>query len=403
MCVVVLVAGARPNYPKIAALYAALKAREVDVRIVDTGQHYDPALSSEMREDLGLPDPDIHLEVGSDTHARQTAKVMERFGDVVTNLRPAAVVVVGDVNSTVACALVTSKAWDEHGRRPLLAHVEAGLRSGDRTMPEEINRLVTDCLSDLLFTTEMSANQHLAREGIRMDRVHFVGNVMVDTLFRFTKQVPRVPLSSHIVATLHRPSTVDRLNVLAGVLSALQTVGARYRLPVYLVCHPRTRPQIEMAIEQGLLSLPAALSQSGPVEGLNFLPALRYRKFIEMVRDARLVLTDSGGLQEETTALGVACLTLRESTERPVTVTDGTNRIVGVKPEDILSAVEQEFETPDPGEKCATAMGRSRRRTYCGNSPARNEVLTENFKRAFSAADFQRPLHTVVLRTPSIR
>ena len=339
---IVLVAGARPNYPKIAALYHALKERPVRLVLVDTGQHYDPALRDEMIRDLEIPDPDYNLEIGSDRHAWQTAKIMGEFDDVLVRERPAAVVVVGDVNSTVASALVTAKAWDTDGRRPLLAHVEAGLRSGDRTMPEEINRIITDTLADLLFTTEHGASANLYRENAHGD-VYFVGNVMVDTLQRNLPKIRAHPLPAwappggpFIVATLHRPATVDRSDTLTSVLQILKAVADGADMPVLLICHPRTQARIN--------ALPIECIPLN--DKVQFAPAMPYLEFLALVSRASVVLTDSGGLQEETTVLGVPCLTLRPSTERPVTERHGTNRVVGLNPELILQGVAFALQAP---------------------------------------------------------
>jgi UDP-N-acetylglucosamine 2-epimerase (non-hydrolysing) len=338
---IVLVAGARPNYPKVAPLYRAFQIAYRDVRLVDTGQHYDDALARAMREDLHLPEPDVNLKVGSKAHGAQTAEIMLRFERLLAEWRPELVVVVGDVNSTLACALVTAKAWAD-GRRPLLAHVEAGLRSDDRTMPEEINRRLTDAMADLLFTTEPMANVHLAHERIDPTRVHFVGNVMVDSLLAFTATTPAVTPGPHIVATVHRPSTVDQPAVLEGVLKALEATATLAGMPVLLVCHPRTQARVRAT--HG----PGTLVYDPKAPRLVLVPALRYGAFVTLLRAARLVLTDSGGIQEETTVLGVPCLTLRDRTERPITVEVGTNRLVGVEERAIVEAVMQELHTPMP-------------------------------------------------------
>lgn len=335
---IVLVAGARPNYPKVAPLYRALSAHVgVEVVLVDTGQHYDPALASEMREDLELPEPQYELRVGSDPrHAWQTAKVMGEFDDVLVQEKPDCVVVVGDVNSTLACALVTVKAWDASGHRPLLAHVEAGLRSFDLTMPEEINRVVTDSISDLLFVSEQGAVANLAAENVDQ-RVFFSGNVMVDSLLRYVADLPPVEHRPHILATLHRPATVDHPETLAEVMSALVRVAGIFSLPVLLVCHPRTEARLK---DLGVANVSASYL------GVHFLPAKPYRSFIDLVRTSRLVLTDSGGLQEETTVLKVPCLTLRYNTERPVTIAEGTNTLVGTTWPRIVAAATKEYHTP---------------------------------------------------------
>jgi len=333
MLKVINVVGARPNFMKVAPVVEAMRGRpaEFSPTVVHTGQHYDERMSDAFFRDLGLPTPDVHLGVGSGSHAQQTAAVMQRFEPVVLEHRPDWVLVVGDVNSTLACALVCSKL----GVR--VAHVEAGLRSRDRAMPEEINRILTDQLSDLLLTPSQDADRNLLAEGIPAGRIRFVGNVMIDSLF---KQLERAETSrvreelgvaggDYAVVTLHRPSNVDEPETLRGILSALTLISER--LPVIFPIHPRTRKNLE---EFGLL---------GASEGrgrLRLVEPLGYLDFLRLYSGARLVLTDSGGIQEETTALGVPCLTLRENTERPVTVELGTNRVVGTDPERIDRGAE---------------------------------------------------------------
>lgn len=320
----VCVVAARPNLMKMAPILAALRQLSPAPRLtlVHTGQHYDADMDQRQFSALGLERPDINLDVGSASHAVQTAEVMRRFEPVLLGDRPAAVVVVGDVNSTLACALVAAKLGI-----PVI-HVEAGLRSGDRTMPEEINRVLTDQLSELLFTTEAGALDNLLREGIRRDTIHHAGNVMIDTLRR---QLPlATPVSvtlrkhghasapgGHAVLTLHRPSNVDDPQRLAGLLRAVANVARR--LPVVFPVHPRTRAMLRQH------GLEVMLEQRGVL----LVPPLDYLEMLGLMRDATLVLTDSGGIQEETTALGVPCLTLRGNTERPVTVSDGSNTLVG--------------------------------------------------------------------------
>jgi UDP-N-acetylglucosamine 2-epimerase (non-hydrolysing) len=331
MLKVINVVGARPNFMKVAPVVEAMRRRagEFSPLVVHTGQHYDARMSDAFFEDLGLPRPDVHLGVGSGSHAQQTAAVMRLFEPVVIEHRPDWVVVVGDVNSTLACALVCSKL----GAR--VAHVEAGLRSRDRTMPEEINRLLTDQLSDLLLTPSEDADRNLVNEGVPRERIRFVGNVMIDSLL---KQLERAASSrareelgvegeDYAVVTLHRPSNVDEPEVLGRILSALTRVGRR--LPVVFPIHPRTRKNLEAF---GLLKSDEA--------GVRLVEPLGYLDFLRLYSGARLVLTDSGGIQEETTALGVPCLTLRENTERPVTVELGTNRVVGTDPERIVAEAE---------------------------------------------------------------
>ena len=316
---VLVVAGARPNFVKVAPVLSALAREGHEGVLVHTGQHYDASMSDAFFADLGLPPPDHHLGVGSASHAVQTARVMEAFEPVLAEVRPEWVVVVGDVNSTLACALVAAKLRPELGCR--LAHVEAGLRSGDWRMPEEVNRVLTDRLSDLLLTPSHDAHAHLAAEGIDPARVVFVGNVMIDSLFAQlpaarTLAVPaRLGLERgrYAVVTLHRPSNVDDPRALAAVLGALGCVAGD--LPVVFPIHPRTRAR---AGEFGL---------QGALDALRTVPPLGYREMLSLVEGAAVALTDSGGVQEETTALGIPCVTLREQTERPVTLLQGTNRM----------------------------------------------------------------------------
>jgi UDP-N-acetylglucosamine 2-epimerase (non-hydrolysing) len=327
---------------KIAPVIRAMHAEKAPLpfKLLHTGQHYDPELSSQLFRALEIPEPDINLEVGSASHAAQTAEIMKRFEPVLERVRPAAVLVVGDVNSTLACALVAVK------KGVPVIHVEAGLRSFDRRMPEEINRVLTDQVSDLLFTTEESARENLLREGISESRIHFVGNVMIDTLRHNLKAAvpPANTLGQHgasgdwtkrgfAVLTLHRPSNVDPPGTLRTILSAISEISAR--LPVAFAVHPRTRAKIEQHGLGALLETASILS----------LPALGYLEMLGLMQAARFVLTDSGGIQEETTALGVPCLTLRESTERPITVDQGTNTVVGNDPARILAAVDEILRT----------------------------------------------------------
>jgi UDP-N-acetylglucosamine 2-epimerase (non-hydrolysing) len=321
---------------KIAAIIRAMQGATppMPVRLVHTGQHYDAEMNGQFFRALGIPDPDINLEVGSGSHAVQTAEIMRRFEPVLEQERPAAVLVVGDVNSTLACALVAVK------KGVAVIHVEAGLRSFDRTMPEEINRLLTDQISDLLFITERSARENLLREGIPESRIHFVGNVMIDTLRHSLKDaVPTAHTLSqygaasdwqkaYAVLTLHRPSNVDDPVMLRSLLGAIRDVSSR--LPVVFPMHPRTRAKIEH------LGLGPMLEASSLLK----LPPLGYLEMLGLMQAARLVLTDSGGIQEETTALGIPCVTLRENTERPITVEQGTNTVVGSSPARILAAVD---------------------------------------------------------------
>lgn len=326
------IVGARPNFMKIGPVIAALKAVGMAAPLVHTGQHYDEAMNDRIFQDLRLPQPDVNLGVGSGSHAEQTAEIMLRFEPVLDRLRPDALLVVGDVNSTIACALVAAK------KNVKVIHVEAGLRSFDRTMPEEINRVLTDQLSDLLFTTERSAAANLMREGIDPVRIHFVGNVMIDTLLaNMELAVPAMTTvglpGGYAVVTLHRPSNVDEPKVLERLLACLIEVAAA--VPVVFPMHPRTRARIDAA---GLLPRVEAA-------GIKLLPPLSYLEMLGLMRTARLVVTDSGGLQEEATALGIPCLTVRENTERPITVTEGTNTLVGTEPSTIMAAFQDVLNT----------------------------------------------------------
>lgn len=331
MLKVINVVGARPNFMKVAPIVAAMKKRPAEFLplVVHTGQHYDAAMSDAFFTDLDLPQPDIHLGVGSGSHAAQTAAVMERFEPVVLREKPDWVLVVGDVNSTIACALVCVKLGIK------VAHVEAGLRSRDRTMPEEINRLLTDQIADLLFTPSADGDQNLLAEGIPQERISFVGNVMIDSLFKNLERARQSKIKAEMgltdgeyaVLTLHRPSNVDSRDTFERILSALERISLS--LPVIFPVHPRTRKTIA---EFGLTDRIAA------TRNLLLIDPLGYLDFLSLYSTARLVLTDSGGIQEETTALGIPCLTLRENTERPITVELGTNVIVGTDTNRIVSA-----------------------------------------------------------------
>lgn len=319
---IVSVCGARPNFMKIAALARAFAARlEFEARLVHTGQHYDASMSQSFFDDLALPRPDINLEVGSASHAVQTALIMQRFEPVVQEERPDAVLVVGDVNSTIACGLVAVKL-----QVPLI-HVEAGLRSFDRTMPEEINRLVTDALSTWCFTTSPEAETNLRNEGVAADRIFFVGNIMIDSLLFYLEKaesstvLERLGLApaAYVLVTLHRPSNVDEGDVFLGIMGALADIART--IPVVFPVHPRTRKIVE-----------AAGSRLAMPPGLRLVEPLGYLDFVKAQRHARIVITDSGGIQEETTVLGIPCVTVRENTERPITIEMGTNVLVGRDP-----------------------------------------------------------------------
>jgi UDP-N-acetylglucosamine 2-epimerase (non-hydrolysing) len=337
---VILVAGARPNFMKVGPLVQSMRASSIlEPRLIHTGQHYDREMSQLFFDELKLPKPDRSLGVGSGSHARQTARIMERFEAVLLEEEPSAVVLVGDVNSTVAGALVASKLGIP------VAHVEAGLRSYDRTMPEEINRVVTDQLSRWLFIPSMEAEGNLRKEGIDQERIYFVGNIMIDTLVRFLPLTEQsrilgelgLEAGNYTLVTLHRPSNVDNPDRLAGILEALAAVAEE--IPVVFPIHPRTRARIDEA---------GWSSRIDGRPGLHILQPLGYLDFMALQRGARLALTDSGGIQEETTHLRVPCLTFRPNTERPVTITMGTNRLLGEDPELILPAVREILQSPYP-------------------------------------------------------
>src|SRR6266576_1298323 len=331
MLKVINVAGARPNFMKIAPIVAAMKRRasEFQPLVVHTGQHYDDAMSAAFFRELDLPRPDVNLSVGSGTHAAQTAAVMQAFEPVVIKEKPDWVVVVGDVNSTLACAIVCAQL----GIR--VAHVEAGLRSRDRSMPEEINRLLTDQIADLLLTPSADAVANLRGEGIPEGRIRFVGNIMIDSLFKHLERAQSSTIrallglldTDYAVLTLHRPVNVDEPETFKRILEAVSEIALR--LPIVFPVHPRTRRTIS---DLGLAA------QVNAIPGLRLIEPLGYLDFLALFSGAKLVLTDSGGLQEETTALGIPCLTLRETTERPVTVEQGTNTIVGSDPKQIRAA-----------------------------------------------------------------
>ncbi|WNG44285.1 UDP-N-acetylglucosamine 2-epimerase (non-hydrolyzing) [Archangium minus] len=318
------IVGARPNFMKVAPIHRAISERgSLTQTLVHTGQHYDVKMSDVFFTDLGMPAPDIHLGIGSGSHAEQTAKVMIELEKVFTSEKPDLVSVVGDVNSTLAAALVAAKMGIP------ISHVEAGLRSFDRTMPEEINRVLTDRISDLLLTPSADADANLIREGLEPARIRLVGNVMIDSLLAAREKALRLPTLSELgleprgyaVCTLHRASNVDDAKVFSGLLSALSHVASR--LPVVFPVHPRTRKRIS---ELGL----AATLERTP--GLRLVDPMGYLEFLALTSQARLAFTDSGGLQEETTVLGIPCLTVRENTERPITVDIGTNVVVGTDP-----------------------------------------------------------------------
>ena len=353
---ILLVAGARPNFMKIAPLVRQLKGRRgCKYKIIHTGQHYDEEMSQVFFDELEIPAPDYHLNAGSGSHAEQTAKIMTAFERVCADERPEVVVVVGDVNSTLACSITAKKMGIA------VAHVEAGLRSGDWSMPEEINRVVTDSISDYLFVTEKSGRANLLKEGKRPESIFFVGHVMVDNLLHMKRRLDgeetaqsevaalkvRLGVGRYAFLTLHRPANVDDPETFAGIVSALNEIARD--LPILFPVHPRTRNQLG---RNGLRFS----------ESVFLLPPLGFRDALYLWKDAALVLTDSGGLQEETTALGIPCFTIRENTERPVTIEEGTNTLVGVRPEGILAAFSdfragrvKKGRVPELWDGCAAA------------------------------------------------
>ena len=327
---IINVVGARPNFMKIAPIMAAYKAfPSLEPLLVHTGQHYDEKMSALFFRELGIPAPDINLEVGSASHAVQTAEIMRAFEPVVLERKPDAVLVVGDVNSTIACGLVAVKLGVK------LVHVEAGLRSFDRTMPEEINRILTDAISELLFCTEKSGVDNLRREGVPKERIFLVGNVMIDTLLKNKAKADATTILDELglqaggfaVLTLHRPSNVDDPAVFGRILDAIDVV--QKDMPVVFPVHPRTRNNLtKLGLGQRVVKM----------TGLRLIDPAGYLEFLKLTASAKIVLTDSGGIQEETTILKVPCLTLRENTERPITAEMGSNQLVGTDPAKITAA-----------------------------------------------------------------
>jgi len=330
MIKIICVCGARPNFMKIAPIMRAFnQSGKFQTLLVHTGQHYDAKMSQLFFDELAIPKPDVNLEVGSGSHAVQTAEIMKRFEPVVLDFKPDYVLVVGDVNSTIACGLVAVKLGVK------LIHVEAGLRSFDRSMPEEINRILTDSISDLLFVTEQSGVDNLKREGVNSDKVYLVGNVMIDTLLANRNKAEQSPILEQLglekrkyaVITLHRPSNVDCLEGLEKIIAAFEVIQKDLKL-VFPI-HPRTKKNIEGSALKGRVEA---------MQNLILLEPAGYLDFLKLTANAALVLTDSGGIQEETTILGIPCLTLRENTERPITITEGTNQLVKLTTQDILHA-----------------------------------------------------------------
>ncbi len=342
------IAGARPNFMKLASIAHAVNSHNeksssqvaIEHIIVHTGQHYDKKMSESFFDELEIPKPNINLGVGSGSHAKQTAEIMSKFEPILLKEQPDALLVVGDVNSTIACALVASKIeYSDNSRRqrPAIIHVEAGLRSGDRVMPEEINRILTDALSDMLFVTEPSGIENLSSEGVSPDIVHLVGNVMIDTLNKHlekaTKSLIKQKLgtnSPYGLLTLHRPSNVDTKETLEPLINTLIQISRSIKI-VFPV-HPRTHSKLEK------YSLLKSLENTA---NITLTPPLGYLDFLNLTKDAKIVITDSGGIQEETTFLKIPCITLRNNTERPITVTEGSNYLIGTNPDDIQNAVQK--------------------------------------------------------------
>src|SRR6266403_1628024 len=376
---ILTVVGARPNFMKAAPIIAAIKEHngrlladsadrpEPQVEtirhiLVHTGQHYDDLMSGSFFSDLSLPKPDIHLGVGSGSHAAQTAEIMKKFEEVLLGEKPDVVVVVGDVNSTLACALVTSKiSFDSDGSRPVIAHVEAGLRSFDRSMPEEVNRILTDHVSDLLFVTEESGLQNLGNEGVSADKIHFVGNTMIDSLLHFKEKAEASTIleklgflgqgrkngeanssTRYALLTLHRASNVDNRDVFLNIMAGLEELATD--CPVVFPVHPRTRRRItEFGFELSLGKSAGKhrAKEHGP--GMIVTDPLGYLDFLCLMKHASLVVTDSGGIPVATTILGIPCVTVRENTERPVTIESGTNTIAGTKTDAIKDAIRRQL------------------------------------------------------------
>jgi UDP-N-acetylglucosamine 2-epimerase (non-hydrolysing) len=382
---IMTVVGARPNFMKAAPIITAISEHNDRTRtflcsddgesrpelihhvLVHTGQHYDQAMSDTFFADLGLANPDVHLGVGSRSHAAQTAEIMVRFEEVLCREKPDLLIVVGDVNSTLACALVAAKiSFDASGTRPLIAHVEAGLRSFDRSMPEEINRIFTDQVADLLFVTEESGLRNLEAEGIPPQKIHFVGNTMIDSLLTCKSKARASgimedlglcePLADndlpqriepYVLLTLHRASNVDCRDTFVNILEGLEEVASEY--PVIFPAHPRTQKRIsEFGLEPCVVfkHMHYEMDRLRTADGIRMIGPVGYVNFLCLMINAKLVVTDSGGIQEETTCLGVPCVTVRENTERPVTVTTGTNMLAGVKKQSIRDAIRRQLTSP---------------------------------------------------------
>ena len=338
---IIVVVGARPNFMKMAPLYSELKKRNLNTLLLHTGQHYDQNMSNIFFEELKMPKPDIYLGVGSETHAKQTARIMVDFEKVCLENKPQRIIVAGDVNSTIACALVATKL------NIPVDHVEAGLRSFDNTMPEEINRILTDRISSLLFTPSKDANTNLLNEGVNPESIKLTGNIMIDSLMNNLEKTNidilnklGIDKKGYALVTLHRPSNVDQKESLTGIFNALKNISEK--IHVVFPLHPRTKNKMEQFKILNTINTK-----------IKFTEPLGYLDFLSLTKNARVVLTDSGGIQEETTALGIPCLTLRENTERPVTVEEGTNKVIGnsetkiIKEfDEIIGSEELEYSVP---------------------------------------------------------
>ena len=373
---IMMVVGARPNFMKVGPIITAARQHNEELArkphadrssqpihhiLVHTGQHYDPLMSDSFFTCLNLPAPDYHLGVGSGSQAGQTAEIMRKFEPVLLDVKPDVLLVVGDVNSTVACALVAAKiVYDGSGKRPLIGHVEAGLRSFDRTMPEEVNRVLTDHLADLLFVTEESGTRNLAHEGVSPDKIHFVGNTMIDSLLSFREKAETSTIlddlrlreglggnnghrtvAPYVLLTLHRPANVDDRDAFQNILDGISELANRF--PIIFPAHPRTQKRIrefgfERRFEWNLLDS-APRERGNASAGIHIINPQGYLDFLQLMKNASMVVTDSGGIQEETTVLGVRCVTVRENTERPVTLTAGTNVLAGTRAEGIRTAI----------------------------------------------------------------
>ncbi len=429
---ILTVVGARPNFMKAAPILAAINEhneklaadsadqparRRETIRhmLVHTGQHYDEFMSGSFFSDLNLPKPDIHLGIGSGSHAVQTAEIMKKFEQVLLTEEPDVVVLVGDVNSTLACALVASKiSFDSIGSRPAIVHVEAGLRSFDRSMPEEINRILTDHVSDALFVTEESGNRNLLNEGVSLDKIHFVGNTMIDSLIKFRERAERSDIleklgllrqegkngeSNSIIRyallTLHRPSNVDNCYIFQNILEGLKELATEY--PVVFPAHPRTQQRIkEFGFEfgPGAAERKHEKNERGSRNGCNGIiltDPLGYLDFLCLMKHATIVVTDSGGIQEETTFLRIPCVTVRDNTERPATVESGTNIIAGTTKEKVEAAIRRQMASEGSNKMPKKWDGQAATRiidvlvsAYCGRAASRQSAICSSSGEAVS-------------------